>query len=216
MSAANHLLAAADDESARLGQGYVGPEHLLLALLHERDGPASRALTACGVWLGSAQTAVGRLVSDGRLPGAASDADLLAGFGIDLAQVHRHAEARFGADAVDEATRPTSHRWGRRRVAPRNPLCGRPVLVKRALALAAAEAAALDDEVCSGHLLLGLLADAQDSFGSDLGRRGRAVIRELGFSDGSRHPLGLLLDELAVSPLTLRNATLAELLGEDV
>lgn len=215
-SAINRLLCAADEEAQRLGQGYVGPEHLLLALLRDEEGPACRALATCGARLVYARAAVTRLIAAGLLPDAASDADLLAGFGIDLKAVQRRADATFGADAVDHALRRSSPRPHRRGTPTRNPLCGRPVLVKRALELAAREAAALEDEVCAGHVLLGVIADAYDKFGSDLGRRGRAVLRELGFSDRSPHPLGLLLDELAISPRALHDATLAELLREAV
>lgn len=210
--AIDDLLGAADEEAERLGQGYVGPEHLLLALLREGRGPADRALAVCGVQLASVQAAVTRLIADGELPATTSDAELLAGFGVDLEAVRRRADAAFGAEAVDNVVRRSGRQ--RRRRTPRNPLCGRPVLVKRALELAAQESVALDDDLCGGHVLLGLIADGQERFGSDLSRRGRAVVRELGFPDGSSHPFGLLLDELDVTPLMLRNATLAELLRE--
>lgn len=42
-------LAAARHEAQRLGHDYVGSEHLLLGLMHDPDGPASRILNVYGV-----------------------------------------------------------------------------------------------------------------------------------------------------------------------
>ncbi|HEV8636078.1 MAG TPA: Clp protease N-terminal domain-containing protein [Chloroflexota bacterium] len=43
------LKLAREDEPRRFNHNYVGTEHLLLALVDERDGPAARALTRSGV-----------------------------------------------------------------------------------------------------------------------------------------------------------------------
>lgn len=49
--AARQALEDALRESIQLGMNYIGPEHLLLALMRERDGIASRVLGAYGVQL---------------------------------------------------------------------------------------------------------------------------------------------------------------------
>lgn len=43
-----HIIEVALSEANRLGQSYVGTEHLLLGLLQEGDGVALRVLSACG------------------------------------------------------------------------------------------------------------------------------------------------------------------------
>ena len=43
------VMVLAQEESGRLGHGYVGTEHLLLGLIREEDGVAAQALTASGV-----------------------------------------------------------------------------------------------------------------------------------------------------------------------
>ncbi len=48
---ARRVLAAAQQEARTLEHGHIGTEHLLLGLLHERNGPAARALQALGLEL---------------------------------------------------------------------------------------------------------------------------------------------------------------------
>ena len=43
------VMVLAQEESGRLGHGYVGTEHLLLGLIREEEGVATQALTASGV-----------------------------------------------------------------------------------------------------------------------------------------------------------------------
>jgi len=45
------VLVLAQEESRLLNHGFIGTEHILLGLLHERDGIAARALTQLGVSL---------------------------------------------------------------------------------------------------------------------------------------------------------------------
>lgn len=45
---ARRTLQAAGDEAAELGHDYIGPEHILLALLHDRDSAAAGILTTLG------------------------------------------------------------------------------------------------------------------------------------------------------------------------
>ena len=47
---AEHVLRCAQAAAGELGHGYVGCEHLLLAMLREEDDAACRALNASGVY----------------------------------------------------------------------------------------------------------------------------------------------------------------------
>jgi ATP-dependent Clp protease ATP-binding subunit ClpA len=65
-------------EARRLGHHYLGPEHLLLGLLLERDNLAARVLVAHGLALETVRAEVDRLIDQGVLPGPQpSDGDLL-------------------------------------------------------------------------------------------------------------------------------------------
>ena len=46
---AQRALALADENAARLGQEYVGTEHLLIGLLEEKTGPAAQILGKLGI-----------------------------------------------------------------------------------------------------------------------------------------------------------------------
>ncbi len=52
---ARRVVFFAQEEAARLGENYVGTEHLLLGLLREQDGVAARVLMNWGVQLESAR-----------------------------------------------------------------------------------------------------------------------------------------------------------------
>ena len=65
---ARRVLALADEESRRLGHGFVGTGHLLLGLLQEPEGTAAAALAASGLSLEAARAAV---AAAPRSPGAA-------------------------------------------------------------------------------------------------------------------------------------------------
>ncbi|WP_079008955.1 Clp protease N-terminal domain-containing protein [Streptomyces sp. XY431] len=58
--AARRVVTLAQEEARTLGYHYVGTEHLLLALLRYKDGPARQALTALGISLEPARARVGR------------------------------------------------------------------------------------------------------------------------------------------------------------
>jgi Clp amino terminal domain, pathogenicity island component len=55
---ARHVVVLAQDEARSLGDGAIGEEHLLLALLRQGDNPAARALTEAGVQLEAARETV--------------------------------------------------------------------------------------------------------------------------------------------------------------
>jgi ATP-dependent Clp protease ATP-binding subunit ClpA len=84
------VLAAAYAEAELARHGYVGCEHLLLALLREPVGVAGEVLRAHGVELQPARLAVRQVVADGRGDGPRwNQADLLAMVGVDLSAVRR-------------------------------------------------------------------------------------------------------------------------------
>jgi ATP-dependent Clp protease ATP-binding subunit ClpA len=55
------VVVLAKDEAALLGHGYIGTEHLLLALIHEESGAPARVLAARGVTLTAARAAVAEI-----------------------------------------------------------------------------------------------------------------------------------------------------------
>jgi ATP-dependent Clp protease ATP-binding subunit ClpC len=59
----------AEDEARDLGHDLVGTEHLLLALLRERDGIAARVLVARGVTLDEVRSAVATIPGHGEVTG---------------------------------------------------------------------------------------------------------------------------------------------------
>ncbi len=55
---ARRVLVLAQEEARLLGHPYIGTEHLLLALIHERQGVAARALESMGIELDAAREKV--------------------------------------------------------------------------------------------------------------------------------------------------------------
>jgi ATP-dependent Clp protease ATP-binding subunit ClpA len=94
---AERYLIAGADEARRLGHGYVGTEHVLLALTSDPHGGASRALAELGVThadiRGSAFLAA---VWAPRI-----DPDALASLGIDLDTVRDRLDETFGRGALE-------------------------------------------------------------------------------------------------------------------
>jgi Clp amino terminal domain, pathogenicity island component len=93
------------------------------------------------------------------------------------------------------------------------PLCGPPLLAKRALHLASQQASALGyGEVSSEHVLLGVLEDARQPDGQVTASRGnRRITAHVGLPDGYQGAAGLLLAALGVDLDELRRAVVAEL-----
>jgi hypothetical protein len=114
------VLTAARAEMDLAGHGYVGLEHLLIALTHPGFDETSRMLAGFGVTTDTARDAVRLVVSSVRGDGPAFDnAALLASLGIDLDQVRNSVAAKFGPNAIhDLYTSPVG--WNLR---PRGPLC---------------------------------------------------------------------------------------------
>lgn len=141
---ARAAVTAAQDEARMLDRPSIGTEHVLIGLAGDGSDPAAQALRSTGVTAATLRDAARRRsVED-------LDADALALLGIDLDQVRRAAESRFGRGALDAT--PGGH-------APRGHIpFSAPA--KQALAAAVRQATHLrTGSISSGHLLLGLLSD---------------------------------------------------------
>jgi ATP-dependent Clp protease ATP-binding subunit ClpA len=150
---AREAVVDAQEQAHLLHHGYIGCEHLLLALSAGSDTPAADALAAFGLDTAALRAAVIEVVGPG---GAGLDADALASLGIDLDAVRRAAEASFGGGALDRGP-------GQRG----RPVCGGRIpftpRAKKALELALRAAVSLGDrEISAGHLLLGVI-DQRDN-----------------------------------------------------
>jgi ATP-dependent Clp protease ATP-binding subunit ClpA len=214
---AHRILDLAQEEAERFGHRYLGSEHVLLGMLAEGQSRAAGVLRAAGVDLTAARAALARLADRGVVPAPRpSDAELLGALGIDLDAVRRDTEQSFGFRAVGEATwRVTRRRRWRGRRVVWTPLCGPPLVAKRALQLASEQAHALGhSQVRPDHLLLGVLEDARQPADTVRGtRRHRQILGHVGLPDGDRGAAGLLLAALEVDPDRLRDAVAAELDG---
>ena len=170
----SRLMAAAGQEAERARHGYIGCEHLLLALLADKDPAARDILADHKITLPAARAAVADVVSSGRGDGPRwNAADLLATLGVDLPAIQRQMRADYGPHAIDELYRSPVGRhlpWG--------PLCGPRIAPGLKKALFAEQGRA--GFPSSGHALLSLL----DADSGGLG----AVLAALGASpDRLRH-----------------------------
>jgi hypothetical protein len=115
------VLAAAREEAEQARHGYVGVEHLLVALAREQMGPVSRLLADHGVAYARARDAVWLVAGSGRGDGPRWDAGtLLATLGIDLDEIRRQVETQFGPNAIANLYTGAVGR----NLRPRGPLCG--------------------------------------------------------------------------------------------
>jgi len=62
---AKRTLALAQDEAIRFNHNYIGPEHLLLALIREGEGVAARVLSGLGIPLSKVRGEVERIIGRG-------------------------------------------------------------------------------------------------------------------------------------------------------
>jgi ATP-dependent Clp protease ATP-binding subunit ClpA len=115
--AARDVLDQALRQARELDHRYLGTEHVLLGLA-VAGGPVADLLAERGCGAADIRAEILDYIGEGA-PQQRPD-ELLAGLGIDLAEVRRRAEATFGSDAVAEAalrTRPRRrhlpviHRW---------------------------------------------------------------------------------------------------------
>jgi ATP-dependent Clp protease ATP-binding subunit ClpA len=200
-------------EARRLGHHYLGPEHLLLGLLLEGDNPAAMVLTTHGLDLEAARTEVDRLIAQGVLASPQpSDTELLASLGVDLEAVHARVQQAFGEQAYWEAVQRVQHRPAQAVThAPIIPTDPSPLVCGRALRIAYDEAVARDQEIGVEHLLLGLLAEAENPVGTDLPARERRQRILLGLPDHGPHPIKLLAEARGTTLDQLRAAVIHEL-----
>jgi ATP-dependent Clp protease ATP-binding subunit ClpA len=214
---AHRVLDLAREEAERGGHRYLGSEHVLLGLLAEGRSGAAWALRVRGGDLAAARAALARLGNLGVVPEPRpSDIELLGSLGIDLDVVRHQTEQTFGVHAVGEATwRVTRRRWWRGARVVWTPLCGPPLVAKRALQLASEQAQALGHgEVSPEHLLLGVCTDARQPVDLVRGsRRHRQIIAHVGLPEGYRGAAGPLLAVLGIDLDQLVAAVTAELGG---
>jgi len=164
---ARAVTVGADRHAAALRHGWIGTEHLLLALLDDDGRGAARVLAAHGVSGPWARGEVERIVGLGEPD---LDAEALATLGIDLDAVRERVERTFGPGAL--ARRPRRRRSAA--VASRRPFTPR---AKKALELSLREAVARGDAfIGAEHLLLGLLREGDGVAARILAERG--VTRE--------------------------------------
>jgi ATP-dependent Clp protease ATP-binding subunit ClpA len=189
-------------EARELGHPCLADEHLLLGLLREGTSPAAATLRSHGLDLATARTDLLRI---GPTLGPRADPTAaMRSLGIDVDQVRQGLEASFGAQAVQSAERRVRRRprWRGGHPRPR-PLCGY-LLTKRAFEFAARHAADRGDPgIGPQHLLYGVLQDAHDPLGTQLGRRSRAELTMLGFARGRPQPVRLMLEAHGVTIATV-------------
>jgi ATP-dependent Clp protease ATP-binding subunit ClpA len=140
---ARESVIQAQGAARRLGDDWIGVEHLLLGLLAEREGVAATTLAEFGVTTEGVERELAAIRGVGRLGPA--EAEALRSIGIDLEAIRRRIEASFGPGALDRgAPRRRGHL----------PFT-KPA--KKAIELGLREAIALKHkEIGTEHLLLGL------------------------------------------------------------
>jgi ATP-dependent Clp protease ATP-binding subunit ClpA len=189
-------------EAGELGHPCLADEHVLLGLLRQHSSQAAALLQAAGLDLATARAELQRV---GPTLGPRVDpADALRTLGIEVDQVRRRLEATFGADTVHAAERRVWRRPRWRGGHPRpSPVCVY-LLAKRSLQIAA-DFADRRGEAGIGpeHLLYGVLHDARDPLGTQLGRRSRRQLAGLGWTEGRPNPLRLLLEARGIDPTEL-------------
>ena len=118
---ARAVVVQAQEHARRLGHGYIGCEHLLLAAASTGE-PAGAALREHGVTPEGVEAEIVRLIGLGQAAGlfSALDRDALASIGIDIDAVRAQIEAAFGPGALTSAVPGTCR--GNRPTAAKNPL----------------------------------------------------------------------------------------------
>jgi ATP-dependent Clp protease ATP-binding subunit ClpC len=65
---ARRVIVDAQNEARRLGHSYIGPEHILLGLIHEGDGVGARALEAMQISTDTVQERIEEITGRGQAP----------------------------------------------------------------------------------------------------------------------------------------------------
>ena len=190
---ARAVVVGAQQEARSLGHGWIGTEHLLLAVVADPATPLGRRLGDLGLSHDRVRAEV-----HATLGGNADDGSALRGLGIDLDAVRARVEEQFGPGALDQQPPAPARglrsrlRRSRLRRRPRRPQdCGGHIpfsrSAKKALELALRESIGLGQrEIRLEHLTLGLMrADGLAStvvtrLGSSPEQVRRAVLDELG------------------------------------
>jgi len=149
---AREIVVAAQDAARELGHDRIGCEHLLLALADGAGAPAADALAQLGAGSMELRQAVLEVVGPCT---SRPDPDALRALGIDLEEVRRRAEERFGPGALERTRAGRSFRThGSVPFTPR---------AKHALHLALEAAQARRDRhICGEHVLLGILDQGEN------------------------------------------------------
>jgi ATP-dependent Clp protease ATP-binding subunit ClpA len=109
-ASARATVVRAQEEARDAGDGYIGTEHVVIALTQD-EGVAGEILRAAGVSATDLRRA--RVREDVDDSGGRLDADALRSLGIDLDDVRRSVEETFGEGALDAPATPGSRRrWG--------------------------------------------------------------------------------------------------------
>jgi len=142
----------AQEQARRLGQQFVGCEHLLYGIAGAQDA-AGRALRAQGVSPERVEEQVVHLIRQSRnaaAPPVELDERALDTLGIDLDAVRDRAEKTFGPGALERAAAPSRGKRGHLRVTRQARKC-----INRSLRQAQADPARAHG---SEHIALALLA----------------------------------------------------------
>ena len=110
---AREVVTTAVAEASSLGHPAVGPEHVLLGLLHPGVGVGREVLNDAGLTPDRVREAVRHRYPAAGFP-TADDAESLRSVGIDLDEVMARLEQTLGADALA----PAAARRGGRRFTP--------------------------------------------------------------------------------------------------
>jgi len=158
--AARATVVGAQTEARALGHGWIGTEHLLLAVVQDPDRPVARQLAGLGLTHDRLRAEVVTT-----LGGHHDDGSALRDLGIDLDAVRARVEQQFGPGALDLPPAPS--RKGRRGLLRRRPRparkdCGGHIpfsrSAKKGLELALRESVGLGSrEILVEHLVLGLM-----------------------------------------------------------
>ena len=142
-SEARDVVARSQDEARQLRHAFIGPEHLLISMAGG-SGPGSLVLQGHDITAEALREQLRAMTGD------ELDAAALAALGIDLEKVRAATEANLGPGALHKrAPVPSGH------IPFSKP-------AKKVLELAVREAMRFHSgEISSGHLLLGLLREAE-------------------------------------------------------
>ncbi len=155
---ARAAVVGAQTEARALGHGWIGTEHLLLAVVRDPDRPVARQLARLGLTHDRLHAEVVTT-----LGGHHDDGSALRDLGIDLDAVRARVEEQFGPGALDpEPARPGRRGLVRRRRRPARKDCGGHIpfsrSAKKGLELALRESVGLGSrEILVEHLVLGLM-----------------------------------------------------------